>query len=345
MGASLGQMCRTHGLPDQLVVITDRTVGSLYLRKVGDALRGAGFNILSIVVPPGEKEKTLSRATAIFTTMLKSGIGRKAAVVALGGGVIGDLAGFVAATYQRGLPLVHIPTTLLAQVDSSIGGKTAVNHPLGKNMIGAFHQPAFVWTDVTFLKTLVRREVICGLGEIIKYGLILDAQLFAFIEEYLDGILSLQENSIMHVQTVCSSLKADLVSADERESGKRIILNLGHTLGHALEAAGNYRLLKHGEAVLLGIAGESFIARELQVLSANDYERIITLLSRIPLRLKAASLPLSRIMSAMARDKKSVGERKRFVLPVRIGETTIVDTVPSELTRSSLDHIFRMFSG
>jgi len=345
IGADLGPTFRAHNIPDQLILVTDRIVGSLYLRSVKSFFRAAGFDAFSIVLPSGEKEKTLSRANAIFTAMLKHGIGRKAAVVALGGGVIGDLAGFVAATYQRGIPLVQIPTTLLAQVDSSIGGKTAVNHPLGKNMIGAFHQPALVWTDIRFLSTLPQREVVCGLGEIFKYGLILDADLFSYVETNLDQILTLQEKSILHVQATCSRLKADLVSHDERETGKRIILNMGHTLGHALEAAGNYNLLKHGEAVLLGIAGESFIARELQLLSVNDFERIIALLRRVPLRLRLRSLPLSRVMSAMARDKKGVGGRKRFVLPVKIGETTIVDTVPPELIRSSLVRIVRMFSG
>jgi len=340
----LGPTCRRHGLPDQIVLVTDRTVASHYLRVVGNGLRAAGFDLFPVIIPAGEKEKNLSRANSVFTAMLKHGIGRKAAVVALGGGVVGDLAGFVAATYQRGLPLVQIPTTLLAQVDSSIGGKTAVNHPLGKNMIGAFYQPVFVWTDARFLNTLARREIVCGLGEIIKYGVILDADLFSFIEMHLDDILQLHPDSVTHVQGACSSLKADLVSHDERESGRRIILNFGHTLGHALEAAGRYRLLKHGEAVLLGMAGETFIAREMGLLSADDRERILALLRRVPLRFKAGSLRVSGIVAAMGHDKKSVNGRKRFVLPVRIGETAVVDTVPSELIRASLVFVFRVFS-
>ncbi len=274
--------------------------------------------------------------------MLKKGVGRASAILALGGGVVGDLAGFVAATYQRGLPLVQIPTTLLAQVDSSIGGKTAVNHPLGKNMIGAFHQPVFVWTDVGFLKTLARRDVVCGLGEIIKYGVILDANLFSFLESHLEDILTLRETAVMHVQAICSSLKADLVSHDERESGKRIILNFGHTLGHALEAAGHYRVLKHGEAVLLGMAGESFIAREMGLLASNEHERILALLQRVPLRFKQGVLSRPAIVGAMGRDKKSVKGKKRFVLPVRIGETAVVDTVPSDLIRKALKFVLHI---
>lgn len=344
MESDLGPTCRKHGLPSQIVLVTDRTVASHYLRSVDKSLRGAGFDVFPVVIPSGEKEKNLSRANAIFTSMLKKGIGRRASVAALGGGVVGDLAGFVAATYQRGLPLVQIPTTLLAQVDSSIGGKTAVNHPLGKNMIGAFHQPVFVWTDVRFLDTLARREVVCGIGEIIKYGIILDAGLFSFIESNIDDILLLRRDAVMHVQAACSTLKAELVSHDERESGRRIILNFGHTLGHALEAAGHYRALKHGEAVLLGIVGESFIAREMDLLSSENYERILALIRRVPLRLKAGSLRHSAILAAMGRDKKSAGGKKRFVLPIRIGETAVVDTVSSELIDASLTFVFRSLS-
>jgi len=340
MEADLGLQCRRNGLPGHLALITDRTVGSLYLRAVKKSLVSAGYEVTPIVVPPGEKEKSLTRANNIFTQMLKNGIGRKAAVIALGGGVIGDLSGFVAATYHRGLPLVQIPTTLLSQVDSSIGGKTAVNHPLGKNMIGAFHQPVFVWTDVQYLRTLPKREVVCGLGEIVKYGVILDSNLFSFIESRLDEILRLSEETVMHVQAVCSSLKAALVSQDERELGKRIILNYGHTLGHALEAAGQYRLLKHGEAVLMGMIGENYLAREMGLLSKPDHDRILDLIRRVPLQHKAGRLLKSAIMAAMGRDKKSVTGKKRFVLPVRIGETTIAESVPPELIQDSLSYLF-----
>lgn len=344
MESELGPTGRKHGLPDQIALVTDRTVASHYLRSVDKSFRSSGFDVFAVVIPAGEKEKNLSRANTIFTALLKKGIGRKAAVVALGGGVVGDLAGFVAATYHRGVPLVQIPTTLLAQVDSSIGGKTAVNHPLGKNMIGAFHQPVFVWTDVRFLDTLARREVVCGIGEIIKYGVILDEKLFSFLESHLDDVLGLRRDSVMYVQSACGSLKADLVSQDERESGRRIILNFGHTLGHAFEAAGHYRILKHGEAVLMGMTGESFIAREMGILSSEAHERILALIRRVPLRFKWGSLRHSALIAAMGRDKKSVGGKKRFVLPVRIGDTAIVDTVPSELIEAALKFVFRSSS-
>ncbi len=339
MDAELGPQCRHVGLPERIVIITDRNVAALYLRTIEGLFTAAGFKVTSLVVPAGEKEKNLGRASALYTAMLKEGVGRKAAVVAFGGGVIGDLSGFIAATYHRGLPLVQIPTTLLSQVDSSIGGKTAVNHPLGKNMIGAFHQPVFVWTDTRFLRTLPKREIICGLGEIIKYGVILDPSLFSFLEKHLDDILHLNEQSVLHVQGACSSLKAALVSEDERENGKRIILNFGHTVGHAFEAAGNYRLLKHGEAVLLGMACESFIARELNLLSSTDHDRILELLRRVPLRHRAGELRPSSLLSLMGRDKKSLKGKKRFVLPVRIGETVVVDTVPASLIRSALSNV------
>src|SRR3990172_7308869 len=249
MGSDLGATCRKHGLPDQITLVTDRTIAKHYLRPVGNRLRAAGFEVFSTVIPPGEKEKNLSRAQALFTAMLKQGVGRKSAVLALGGGVVGDLAGFVAATYQRGVTLVQVPTTLLAQVDSSVGGKVAVNHPLGKNMIGAFFQPRFVWIDAETLKTLPPREIVCGLGEVAKYGVVFDAEFFAYLETNLERIQQLDAESMLAVQARCCELKAHVVSEDEREQGLRIVLNYGHTVGHALEAAGNYRVLKHGEAV------------------------------------------------------------------------------------------------
>lgn len=344
MESELGAQCQHKKLPERLVLITDRTVGALYLKRIRKTLASAGYDVTTVVVPPGEKEKSLSRANSVFSRLLKEGIGRKAAVVALGGGVVGDLSGFVAATYHRGLPLVQIPTTLLSQVDSSIGGKTAVNHPLGKNMIGAFHQPVFVWADVRYLATLPKREIVCGLGEIVKYGVILDPDLFSFLESRLDDILVLNEEAVMHVQARCSSLKAGLVSEDEREHGKRIVLNYGHTIGHALESAGHYRLLKHGEGVLLGMVGENFLAREMGLLSSADHDRMLALLHRIPLRQKTGRLRVSGIMTAMGRDKKSVKGRKRFVLPLRIGETTVVEDVPAGLVKDSLDHLLRWAS-
>jgi 3-dehydroquinate synthase len=271
--------------------------------------------------------------------MLKKRIPRTSTIIALGGGVIGDLVGFVAATYQRGIRLVQVPTTLLAQVDSSIGGKVGVNHPLGKNMIGAFHQPAFVWMDTDYLKTLPDREIICGIGEVVKYGIIRDAELFEFLELHLEEILRLDIESIMHVQAQCAAIKAEIVSLDEKESGVRIVLNCGHTIGHGLESAGHYKLLKHGEAILLGMIAESYIAKEMSLLTPDAYERIVSLVRRVPLKAKLTSLKMTDIINAMSRDKKRVAKKIRFVFPIKIGEVKVVDDVDPKLIQSAVKEI------
>ncbi len=341
MTASFAPSCRQHNIANRVVIVTDTNVGKLYLRPLEKNLLHFKFQVSSIVLPPGERQKTLQRANQIFTKMLQDGVGRKSAVVALGGGVIGDLAGFVAAVYHRGVQFIQVPTTLLSQVDSSVGGKVAVNHPLGKNMIGAFYQPTFVWTDVECLKTLPEREIPCGLGEIIKYGVIWDAELFSFLEANLDRVLQLDQEVVMHAQARCCEIKSHIVAKDERETGLRTVLNFGHTVGHALEAAGNYRVLKHGEAVLLGMVAESFIARAMSMIDAETFERVEALIRRVPLKIDLSTLKLSVIMQAMSRDKKSLSGKKRFVLPARIGEVQDVENVEHSLIQSSLNYILK----
>jgi 3-dehydroquinate synthase len=336
LGSGFAPKCIEHGIPKSLVVVTDTHVASLYLRPLLNNLQHAGFTAQAIVIPSGENQKNLRRAGLLYTEFLQRGIGRASALAALGGGVIGDLAGFIAATYQRGIPLVHIPTTLLAQVDSSIGGKVAVNHPLGKNMIGSFYQPKFVWADIAALTTLPFREIVCGMGEVVKYGIIRDKNLFAFLEDHLDAMLRCSREELLFAQSQCIAVKAEVVSQDEFEQNIRIILNAGHTVGHALESAGQYRVLKHGEAVLLGLAAESFIAQKLGILSAESYERIVRLIKRIPLKAKLSSLPLPEIFSALQRDKKRIGKKVRFVLPKSIGTTVVVDEVPGTLIKEAM---------
>jgi 3-dehydroquinate synthase len=236
---------------------------------------------------------------------------------------------------------VQVPTTLLAQVDSSIGGKVGVNHPLGKNMIGAFYQPAFVWMDADFLKTLPPREVVCGFGEIFKYGVIRDAELFGFLESNVEKILRRDSESIKYVQATCAAIKAEVVSQDEKESGIRIILNCGHTIGHGLEFAGHFKLLKHGEAVLLGMIAESFIAKEMKLLDADSYDRIVALVGRISIKTKLASLKIADIVNAIGRDKKHIGAKLRFVLPVKIGEVRVVDDVAPKLIQKAVKEILK----
>jgi 3-dehydroquinate synthase len=334
-------LCREHGISDTVVIVTDRNVSRFHLKPLQRTLVQYKFQPLTITIPSGETQKNLQRSSKLFTELLKKQIPRNAAVIAFGGGVIGDLAGFIAATYQRGITLVQVPTTLLAQVDSSIGGKVGVNHPLGKNMIGAFHQPKFVWMDTGYLKTLPPREVICGLGEVIKYGVIRDAELFAYLETHLEEVLRLEPETVMHVQSACASLKAEIVSQDEKESGIRIILNCGHTIGHGLESAGRYKLLKHGEAVLLGMIAEAFLARELNILDGDTYERLVSLVHRIPVKAKLSSLKTADILNAMGRDKKRIAKKLRFVLPVKLGEVKIVDDVEPKLILAAVKQILK----
>jgi 3-dehydroquinate synthase len=342
MTEDFASTCQQHGIPRMAVIITDANVAKHYLEPLQKHLGQSDIDAFSIIIPPGESQKSLSRANAIFTTLLERRVGRKSVVIALGGGVVGDLAGFIAATYQRGVTLIQVPTTLLAQVDSSVGGKTAVNHPLGKNMIGAFYQPRFVWIDGAALQTLPRREVICGLAEVIKYGVIFDAEFFAFLESHLDALVDLEPTAVMHIQARCCELKARVVSEDEREIGLRAVLNFGHTIGHALESVGKYRTLKHGEAVLLGMAAEAFIARQMGLLSADVLERIEAFVSRIPLQLKKESHTPSKILEAIQRDKKTVAGKTRFVLPVRLGEVQIFEDIDPELIRMSLKRAFEL---
>jgi 3-dehydroquinate synthase len=338
--SSFAPICQQHGIPRRVTIITDSNVAKFYLKALEDNLRHFEFNVSSIVIPPGEHQKSLHRAEMIFTSLLKEGTGRKSAIVALGGGVIGDLAGFIAATYQRGVVLVQVPTTLLSQVDSSVGGKVAVNHPLGKNMIGTFYQPRLVWVDSGALRTLPKREIVCGLGEVVKYGVIFDAEFFAFLEANLEKVLSLDPATVLSIQARCCELKAHVVSEDEREQGLRMVLNFGHTVGHALEAAGNYRVLKHGEAVLLGMLAESFIAREMGLLAADVLERIERIIRRLPIKLNKSLFPPARVLNAMTRDKKSVEGKPRFVLPIHLGEVQVVDAVDDSLIQASLRYIF-----
>jgi 3-dehydroquinate synthase len=329
------------GISGPVVVITDRTVARRYLRPLHQHLSAGGCDVLAITLPPGEDQKSLKTAQQVYTRMLEKKIGRSAAIIALGGGVVGDLAGFVAATYQRGIRLVHLPTSLLAQVDSAIGGKTGVNHELGKNMIGAFHQPKVVVADVDVLKTLPKREILCGLGEIIKYGVILDESLFSFVEINWNRLVRCEKESMIHVVSQCARMKSELVSRDEREVSVRVILNCGHTIGHALEAAGKYRSIKHGEAVLLGLAAESFIAREMGLLAPGDFERIVALIRQLPVKVRL-SVKGSLFLSLIGRDKKTRAGKNRFVLPVRIGKTTVVEDVKPDLIRAavrSLDNL------
>lgn len=325
----LGRALKKSGIGPHVAVIADGKIGRTYLAPLQRHLRRHGFEGMSVRIPSGEGHKSLAVVQYLVGALLEAGIGRDGAIIALGGGVIGDLAGFVAATYQRGIAVVHLPTTLLAQVDSSIGGKVGVNHPRAKNMIGAFHQPVLVWADVRHLRTLPRRELISGLAEVIKCGIIRDAALFGWLERHLDDVVEGGTPALYHVVRRAASLKASVVSKDERDSGLRIILNHGHTVGHALEAAAGFRRLRHGEAVLLGMLAECIISVELGLLRASDFERIVALIARLPV--PRPQLRISHILSHLRHDKKNLRGRTRFVLPTSIGRVRVIDHVPNEL--------------
>ncbi|HXY55429.1 MAG TPA: 3-dehydroquinate synthase [Nitrospirota bacterium] len=311
------------GFGQKLALVTNPTIKNLYGQRVADSLKMAGFLVLSIEIPDGERYKTLDWANAIYTALLINGFDRKSALAALGGGVIGDLTGFAAATFMRGVPLVQIPTTLLAMVDSSVGGKTGVNHPMGKNMIGAFYQARKVLIDLGVLKTLPKEEFLSGMAEVIKYGVIWDADLFDYLDKNREKILSLDSNALIHIIRRSCEIKATVVSKDEREGGLRSILNFGHTVGHSLETAENYTM-RHGYAIAIGMIYASRLANKSGLCDSSVPNRVEGLIKSYGLPTNLAALnrkpTLTELMETMQIDKKTEGGKVRFVLPKRIGE-------------------------
>lgn len=330
---SLPEICSSLRLPPPLAVVTDKNVAALHLKQLTKILRRARIQFSPLVMPAGERQKSLSRAHAITTRLLEDRHPRSSPIVAFGGGVIGDVAGFVAANYRRGTPLVQIPTTLLGQVESSIGGKVGVNHPLAKNAIGTFHQPKFVLSDVGLLSTLPRREIICGMGEMMKYA-ILDEGICSTIEQHLDSIMRLDLEILEEVIFRCNTLKARMISEDERETsaaGGRMVLNLGHRIGHALEQMSNFTL-HHGEAVMIGLRWELAIALQAQLVDRGSYDRINRLLERIDFRPKLNFVRMELLIASIfGKDRKA-----RFVFPAAIGKITASDSLGAGFVRSAL---------
>jgi 3-dehydroquinate synthase len=311
----------------RVAIVTNETVAPLYLEPVRHAL--AGFAPLEIVLPDGEQHKTLDTLNRVYTRLLEERCDRGTTIVALGGGVIGDIAGFAAASYQRGVPFVQVPTTLLAQVDSSVGGKTGVNHALGKNMIGAFWQPRAVIIDTDTLNTLPDRELSAGLAEVIKYGLIRDPEFLVWLETSIDRLLTRDPAATAHaIERSCRN-KAEVVAADETESGVRAILNLGHTFGHAIETGMGYGAWLHGEAVAAGMVMAADLSRRLGWLSEADVARIARLVARARLPVKPpAALGAERFRSLMSVDKKVQAGKLRLVLLRRLGEAVVTGDFP-----------------
>ncbi len=336
--AKLGEVLKLYKIGERFVVITDTVVDRYYGEAVLASFKAAPLRMDKITVAEGEHHKNLKTLESIVGEMLRLGCDRQTVVVALGGGVIGDLAGFAAATFMRGVAFVQTPTTLLAQVDASIGGKVGVNHDLGKNMIGAFHQPRLVWIDTTSLRTLPTREFVCGLAEIVKHALIRDRQYFEFLEAHLPALLQLEEAALVKTIRRSCEIKAEIVARDEHEAGERALLNFGHSVGHALEAATQYKQLRHGEAVLLGMLAEAYIAREAGLLAAEAFTRIENSLKKIPLKAPLDGISITIVEQCMAFDKKAQQGRLRLVLLREIGEAVLTADWPREVLPPAIQY-------
>jgi 3-dehydroquinate synthase len=323
------------------VVISNPRVYASYGARLERGLRRAGFEVLQTLIPDGERAKSLRTAERVYSFLIERRVERGDGVIALGGGVVGDLAGFVAATYLRGVNYVQVPTTLLAQIDSSVGGKTAVNHALGKNLIGAFHQPRAVVIDPAVLLTLARRELRAGLYEALKYGIIRDPALVDLLRNERRAIEVRDPAVMARLIARCCEIKAEVVAADEREGGLRRILNFGHTVGHALEAVTAYRRLKHGEAVGYGMKCASEIARRMGLLAKEDEEVIRTGVEEMgPLPL-LSDLDSREVIAAMGRDKKVAAGKLSLVLPKRIGEVVVRDDVSPLIVRAAVGSLLK----
>ncbi|MBE4882446.1 3-dehydroquinate synthase [Enterobacter cloacae complex sp. P39RS] len=322
---------------DQAMLVTNETLAPLYLDRVRHLLEQAGVKVDSVILPDGEQYKSLTVLDTVFTALLQKPHGRDTTLLALGGGVVGDLTGFAAASYQRGVRFIQIPTTLLSQVDSSVGGKTAVNHPLGKNMIGAFYQPASVVVDLDCLKTLPARELASGLAEVIKYGIILDGEFFTWLEENMDALLRLDGQAMAYCIRRCCELKAEVVAADERETGLRALLNLGHTFGHAIEAEMGYGNWLHGEAVAAGMVMAARASERLGQFRPEETARIIALLKRAGLLVSGPQeMSAQAYLPHMMRDKKVLAGEMRLVLPLAIGKSEVRGGVPHEVVLGAI---------
>jgi len=330
------EIYRRHLGARQVMVVTNETVAPLYLDHVLKAL--SGFQVREVILPDGEQYKTLEVLNRVFDALLTHRYDRRCCLLALGGGVVGDMTGFAAACYQRGVSFVQAPTTLLAQVDSSVGGKTGVNHPLGKNMIGAFHQPLCVIADTDSLGTLPERELSAGLAEVIKYGLIDDPEFFAWLEANMEPLRARDPDALaLAIERSCRD-KAAVVAADEREAGRRALLNLGHTFGHAIETGVGYGEWLHGEAVATGMCMAADLSHRLGWITEGDRRRILDLVARAGLPVAPpAGIGADRFLELMAVDKKVLDGRLRLVLLKGIGQAIVTDGFPAAALRATLE--------
>jgi 3-dehydroquinate synthase len=337
MLAGAKKFVKEFGAWRRAVAIADAAVVGTHAKTLLRSLDGSGIAAQVVSIPSGEKSKCIAEAERLWKELLRLGADRKTLVVALGGGVVGDLAGFVAATYARGVTFLQVPTTLLAQVDSSVGGKVGVNLPSAKNMVGAFWQPVGVLIDTQTLDTLPEREYISGLAEVVKYGVILDAEFFARLEREAVDLVAKKHDALREVIARCCRLKADVVEADEREeTGRRSVLNYGHTFAHAIEAVAGYGELLHGEAVSIGMMCAARLAQRLGRVDAAFVDRQEGLLAALKLPIELPELDEEALLAAMTHDKKAADGKLRFVLPTRLGEVELVDGIGESDVRAAL---------
>jgi 3-dehydroquinate synthase len=335
----LGKYLRKVAPAAKVVLVSDQTVYNLYGSRVEEALKLSNYDVYDYIIKPGDKSKSLSVAAKIYDVLYEARIERSDPVVALGGGVVGDLAGFIAATWLRGVPFVQVPTTLEADIDASVGGKTAVNHPRGKNLIGAFYQPKMVLMDIDTLNTLSERDIRAGLAESIKHAVIKDASFFDFHEQHAQRILTLDRPVLEQLLTRNCQIKAQVVSSDEREGGVRAILNFGHTIAHAVEVAGKYSRWRHGEAVALGMIAAGFLAVQKGIFPRDQFGRMENLIHRFGLPCRCKGLDFSHLFNLMKRDKKVKAGKIRFVLPTRIGKVEIFDDIERPQIIEALEYL------
>jgi 3-dehydroquinate synthase len=323
------------------IIVTNTNLKKLFGNKIAELLVSNGFHVSFETIPDGEKAKSEKECLRLLNNISKIDILRRVFIIALGGGVVGDLAGFTASVYKRGVPYIQIPTTLLSQVDSAIGGKTAIDLMAGKNLVGAFYQPKLVFSDVSLLKTLPEKEFISGLAEVIKYGIIKSPDIFSYIEKNYTKILKHDKKSLQYIVHECSLIKARIVEKDERDDKNiRVVLNLGHTIGHAIETATNYsKSYNHGQAVALGILSSVYIARKTGLLAETDSRRIKNVIKNTGLPVKLKSVSLKNILSSQSHDKKFIHGKNRFVLPVKIGKVIVKEDIPEALIRLSLFYL------
>jgi len=337
---NIGETARQFPVGEKLLIISNERVFSLYGEEVVGSLEEAGFNVYLAKVPEGERYKSLSRASKLYNQCLEFKLDRSSAILALGGGVISDLAGFVASTFLRGINFIAVPTTLLAQVDASVGGKVGVNLHQGKNLIGSFYQPKFVYVDLSVLKTLPPREIRTGLAEVVKYGMIKDEKLFSYLEKNVEEIKSLSRKVFHFIVSQSVKIKATIVEEDEREEeGKREILNFGHTVGHAVEVATKYRRYRHGEAVSIGMVAAANIAVKMNFFPVNSFIRLRSFLRRLNLPTMLKGINMEELWNALCLDKKVRAGKLHFILPRNIGNVFLTEKVPSSLIKETLEEL------